>query len=108
MDKVRWTAERAEMIIPLLQSSTNLNFQVIGTSRSRILTVRMNGMPLMEIQLTQEWQKVSISIPQTIGFSHVSIQFIATAPWSPSEDGSADTRILGVAVKTISVERLNA
>lgn len=99
---VRWTDGRAEVILPSPRAPSILQLRVQGGIADQRIRVMLDGDGLLEGRIGKTWQTLKAKIEPVVGRDDRLLR-IESDSWSPSEEGSADTRQLGVAICTISL-----
>jgi hypothetical protein len=111
----RWTiGEAAGIVVPLrtaAEGRTRLRIQCgggfnPGASSDSTLTAEVNGHRILHSVIPQ-YQPIEFDIILDPGLLHAgvnSIRLLTPNPKRPSDYGSPDTRTLGIAVQTVSIE----
>lgn len=99
---VRWTTGRGNVRIPSPRQKTKLRIGLQGGFDQQKLTVFLDAEKVIECSLTTPWQTIEILVEPVPGCDERRL-VIESDTWSPSDKGSPDRRILGVAVAEIDL-----
>lgn len=99
---VRWTSGRGDVRIPSPRRKTTLRIGLQGGFEQQKLTIFLDAENVGERSLTTSWQMIEILVEPIPGCDERRL-VIESDTWRPSDKGSPDTRILGVAVAEIEL-----
>jgi glycosyltransferase involved in cell wall biosynthesis len=97
---VRWTSGRSETRIPSPRRRGIVHIILQGGRENQELSIHIDGASVFEGVIGTSWRAIDIPISPVPGCDERRLM-IESSSWSPSENGSADSRILGVAVSEI-------
>lgn len=97
---VRWTADTAECILASPGTPSSLILTVHAHTSGYPLTITDGIKPIFTGTLNKGWQVLELPVEPRYGADTVRLIF-QTEAWSPADEGSADTRCLGIAVSGI-------
>nr|HPQ38742.1 glycosyltransferase family 4 protein [bacterium] len=97
---VRWTADSAECIIASPVSPADLHMTVHAHIPGQPLTVTAGHKTVYSGDLNGGWQQLILPWNPEPGIDMVRI-YLQTNGWSPADEGSPDSRRLGIAVSHI-------
>ncbi len=101
---VRWSGPDAELRIPNLRCRSQLNFRVLGGPKNTELTVFVDDLSLKTETIGDQWTQVKLEIPVVLGQDWRTIR-VSSDSWSPADTGSQDTRVLGMAITGLVLEK---
>jgi len=108
----RWLSGRDSAVI--VTRDSRLVFEISSgypEVASRPLEVRfmLDGVPIGDRILSdREWHRVELSVPENLRNRPVNFQVASSYTWRPSDFGSKDSRVLGVALRGFNASKLLA
>ena len=101
---VRWSFGKSEVILPNPRTKIRLKLRLLGREKGVSVQVQSeNGEELAAMNISGTWQDMEVPVPRMLGRDFYSI-YLVSEEWSPAEEGSPDTRILGTAISGIHWE----
>jgi len=97
---VRWTTDKAGFSIASPRKPVELSITVQAGQPNQIFQILFNGNCIARETLSDTWQTISMPFTPQPGTDFADF-IIETSGWRPSDQGSADTRYLGVAISQI-------
>jgi len=101
---VRWAEPVAQLFIPNLHAPGRLYLNVQGKTGGSSLSIYKGSVMLFDDVISETWQSISIDLKLYPGSDYLRLNIISEA-WSPSDTGSSDERVLGIALSEIKIEK---